>query len=435
MRVCASLSSVSDMDAAMDADMVEVRLDLLGSVPDTRGKDTLVTYRDPVDLSVLPDGFSGMIDVGEQPRPDTGLTVVGSYHDYQSTPGSDWIASRLNSMDADVRKGAFRVNRLADLASILDASKAVDSRHVLLGMGALGAVTRIRADVLGNEFSFGYVGEPTAPGQFSVEEMLGMGDGCTVLGILGNPLGKSKSPAMHNAAMRANGIRGAYLPFETPDLDRAEDVIRGYVIRGVNVTIPYKSEIMDHLDRIDPVAERIGAVNTVVNDGGVLTGYNTDVIGIGVALERAGIDVTDRRVAVMGSGGAARACMQYLDEHNCSVTVAARNEETGTELAREFGQTYRRPSSVSLRMHDLLVNCTPVGMYSDGPYPVSIEALDHGVAVFDMVYGPTPLTRRAEETGCRIAYGADMLAGQGAASFEMWTGVKDSFDTMRKELE
>lgn len=275
MRVCASLSSVSDMDAAMDADMVEVRLDLLGSVPDTRGKDTLVTYRDPVDLSVLPDGFSGMIDVGEQPRPDTGLTVVGSYHDYQSTPGSDWIASRLNSMDADVRKGAFRVNRLADLASILDASKAVDGRHVLLGMGALGAVTRIRADVLGNEFSFGYVGEPTASGQFSVEEMLGMGDGCTVLGILGNPLGKSKSPAMHNAAMRANGIRGAYLPFETPDLDRAEDVIRGYGIRGVNVTIPYKREIMDHLDRIDTVAERIGAVNTVVNDGGVLTGYNT----------------------------------------------------------------------------------------------------------------------------------------------------------------
>ena len=92
MRVCASLSRASDMDAAMNAamnaDMVEVRLDLLGSVPDTRGKDTLVTYRDPVDLSLLPDGYSGMIDVGEQPRPDTDLTVVGSYHDYESTPES-----------------------------------------------------------------------------------------------------------------------------------------------------------------------------------------------------------------------------------------------------------------------------------------------------------------------------------------------------------
>ena len=212
MRVCASLSGASDMDSAMEADMVEVRLDLLGSVPDTRGKDTLVTYRDPVDLSVLPEGFSGMIDVGEQPRPATDLTVVGSYHDYDATPDADGIVSKLTAMDADIRKGAFRVNRLADLASILDASKRVPGRHVLLGMGALGAVTRIRADVLGNEFSFGYIGEPTAPGQFSVREMLELGDGCTVLGILGNPLGKSKSPAMQNAALRASGIRGFTSP-------------------------------------------------------------------------------------------------------------------------------------------------------------------------------------------------------------------------------
>ena len=162
MRVCASLSSASDMDLAMDADMVEVRMDLLGSVPDTRGKDTLVTFRDPVDLSVLPDGYRGMIDVGEQPRPATDLAVVGSYHDYESTPDADSIVAKLNSMDADIRKGAFKVNRLADLASILRASKRVDGRHVLLGMGALGAVTRIRADILGNEFSFGYIGEPTA---------------------------------------------------------------------------------------------------------------------------------------------------------------------------------------------------------------------------------------------------------------------------------
>ncbi len=435
MRVCASLSHASDMDSAMDADMVEVRLDLLGTVPDTRGKDTLVTFRDPVDLDVLPDGFDGMIDVGEQPRPDTGLTVVGSYHDYDSTPGADAIVSRLDAMDADIRKGAFRVNRLADLASILDASKRVDGRHVLLGMGQLGAVTRIRADILGNEFSFGYIGEPTAPGQFSVGEMLGLGDGCTVLGILGNPLGKSKSPAMHNAALRDLGIRGVYLPFETPDLDRAEDVIRGYGIRGVNVTIPYKQEIIQHLDRVDSVAERIGAVNTVVNDGGVLTGYNTDVIGIATALDEAGIDVTDGRAVVMGSGGAARACLEYLTGRNCDVTVAARNEETGRRLASEFGQKFRNPNSVSVRMHDLLVNCTPVGMYSDGPYPINIEGIDRGLAVFDMVYGTeTPLVALAKSRGCRVAYGADMLAGQGAASFELWTGERDAFGIMRREL-
>ena len=436
MRVCASLSGASDMDSAMEADMVEVRLDLLGSVPDTRGKDTLVTYRDPVDLSVLPEGFSGMIDVGEQPRPATDLTVVGSYHDYDATPDADGIVSKLTAMDADIRKGAFRVNRLADLASILDASKRVPGRHVLLGMGALGAVTRIRADVLGNEFSFGYIGEPTAPGQFSVREMLELGDGCTVLGILGNPLGKSKSPAMQNAALRASGIRGVYLPFETPDLNGAADVIRGYGIRGVNVTIPFKQDIIDHLDRVDSVAERIGAVNTVVNDDGVLTGYNTDVVGIGCALDSAGIDVTDGRAVVMGSGGAARACLEYLASRNCEVTVAARNEETGRRLASEFGQKYRSPSSVSVRMHDLLVNCTPVGMYSDGPYPIGLDGIDRGLAVFDMVYGSeTPLVRAAREKDCRVAYGADMLAGQGAESFRLWTGIGNAFGIMRRELE
>lgn len=436
MRVCASLSSAADMDRARGADMVEVRLDLLGSVPDTKGMDTLVTFRDPVDLGVLPEGFSGMIDVGEQPRPDTPLTVVGSYHDYDATPDADAIVSKLTKMDADIRKGAFRVNRMADLASILEASKKVQGRHVLLGMGALGAVTRIRADVLGNEFSFGYVGEPTAPGQFSVDEMKGFGDGCTVLGIIGNPLSKSKSAKMQNAAMKARGIRGAFLPFETPDLEKAAEVIRGYNIRGVNVTIPYKQEIMAQLDRIDSTAESVGAVNTIVNDGGILTGYNTDVDGIGKALEVAGIVPDGGRVLVMGSGGAARACLHFMTERGCDVTVAARNAETGSRLAKDFGQTYRNPKSASIKMYDLIVNSTPVGMYSEGPYPVNIEGLDHEQAVLDMVYGSvTPIMKTGLERGCRVANGADMLAGQGAAAFEMWTGEKDAFDIMRKELE
>lgn len=434
MKVCASLSGLPDLEMAGNADMVEIRLDLLGSVPDTKGMDTLVTFRDPVDLSVLPDGFDGLIDVGEQPRPDTNLTVVGSYHDYESTPDADVIVSRLGNMDADIRKGAFRVNRFADLAAILDASMRFKEPHVLLGMGTLGAVTRIRGDVLGNEFSFGYVGTPTAPGQFSVDEMMALKDGCTVLGILGNPLSKSMSPKMQNAALKAKAIPGVYLPMESPDLDRVEDVIRGYGIRGVNVTIPYKQAIVDHLDAVDPAAERIGAVNTVVNENGRLTGYNTDVIGIGKALDVAGIVPDGGRVAIMGSGGAARACIYFMTERGCDVTVASRNAEKGSALAKEFGQTYRSPSSVSVKMHDLIVNCTPVGMYSDGPYPVSVEGID-GQAVFDMVYGKeTPLMRIARERGCRAATGADMLAGQGAAAFEMWTGVKDTFDVMRKEL-
>lgn len=177
-------------------------------------------------------------------------------------------------------------------------------------------------------------------------------------------------------------------------------------------------------------------MNVVVNDGGTLTGYNTDVVGIGKALEVAGIDPRGGRVLVMGSGGAARACLHFMDGAGCDVTVAARNKVTGNELARDFGQQYRAPENVSIKMYDLVVNCTPVGMYSDGPYPVNISGLDHEQAVFDMVYGTeTPLVRQGLDRGCRVAYGADMLAGQGAEAFRLWTGIDGSFDVMRGELD
>ena len=257
-----------------------------------------------------------------------------------------------------------------------------------------------------------------------------------ILGILGNPLSKSKSAKMQNAALRASGINGIYLPFESPDLEQVEEVIRGYDIRGVNVTIPYKQEIMDHLDVVDRSASAIGAVNTVVNNNGRLEGYNTDVIGIDVALGRAGFEAEDKRILIMGSGGAAKACAHYMSERNCDVTITGRNRETGEELAKEFGANFRNSTSVSVMMYDLIVNCTPVGMYSDGPYPINISSITRNQAVFDMVYGSeTPIVREALSKGCPVAYGADMLAGQGAASFSMWTGVKDSFDVMRRELD
>ena len=434
MRVCASLSSAAELNQC-STKMVEIRLDLLGSVPDAPGRDLLVTFRGPVDLSVLPEGFRGMIDVGEEPRPETSAEVVASYHDYESTPTAERIVAILRGMDCDIAKSAFAVNSLRDLTSILDAARSVGRRHVVLGMGPLGTVTRVRADVLGNEFSFGYVGEPTAPGQLSAERMERLPDGCTVLGIVGNPLSKSKSPQMQNAALEAAGIDGIYLPFETSDLDQVEEVVRGYGIRGLNVTIPFKQEIMDHIDRVDADASAVGAVNTIVNDGGVLTGYNTDVLGIEAALDNAGIEAEDGRVLILGAGGAARACAHFMSKNGCDTTIAARNPEKGRALASDFGAAYKDPKTVSVMMYDLVVNCTPVGMYSDGPYPVNISTIQKEQAVFDMTYGKeTPLARHARAKGCRFACGEDMLAGQGAASFEMWTGVKDSFGVMRAQL-
>lgn len=435
MKVCASLSSASDIDRTGDADMVEIRLDLMEHVPDIRGRETIVTFRGPVDLGVLPEGFGGMIDIGTEKRPDTGLEIIASYHDHDSTPGDKEILSILGNMDSDVSKAAFSVWNFKDLVSILNAARSFGKRHVILGMGSMGTVTRIRQDILGNEFTFGYVGEPTAPGQIRADTMSGLGDGCMVLGIIGRPLDKSRSPQMHNAALRSFGIKGIYLPFEAPDLDHAAEAIRGYDIRGVSVTIPYKQEMMDIMDTVDKDAAEIGAVNTVVNDGGRLKGYNTDVTGIGVALERSGTDIRGARALIMGSGGAARACAHHLTKNGCDITVTGRNRDAGSELAKSYGAEYRLPDSVPVAMYDLVVNCTPVGMYSEGPYPVNISAIDRGQTVFDMVYGETRFTETAKKKGCRVAYGEDMLAGQGAAAFELWTGRKDAFEVMRRELD
>ncbi|MCL2031943.1 MAG: shikimate dehydrogenase [Methanomassiliicoccaceae archaeon] len=436
MRLCASLSSVSDIEGIKKADMAEIRLDILGRVPDIPGKDLIVTFRDLPDLSLLPEGFGGMIDVGEHEVPAVDLDIISSHHNFNSTPSGEDIAGLLNSMPGDVSKGAFSINSLSDLKSLYDSSRLVKKRHVLLGMGELGAVTRIRGDILGNEFTFAYVGKPTAPGQLSLEEMSYLGDDPMVVGILGHPLEKTLSPKMHNTVMKKMRIRGIYLKFDVETLEHIKDVIIDYNIKGMNVTIPHKSSVLGHLDAVDKNAETVGAVNTIVNENGVLKGYNTDILGIEHALKLAGFDPRGKRALIMGSGGAARACAFALTNNGCRVTVTGRNEVTSRSLCRDLGCDFFHKESVALMLYDLIINCTPVGMYGNDEYPVNICQLTRHHTVFDMVYGTeTPLIKKAKEVGGGIVSGEDMLAMQGTASLEMWTGKKDLFEHMRGALE
>ncbi len=435
-KICASLSSYTGEEDLSDADMVEVRLDLLGKVPYIKGKDTLVTFRGDIDLSILPKGFDGSIDIGESSRPETDLEIVSSYHDYDGTPSEKELVSHLTSMSGDIVKGAFNIRDFEDLHNIFRASRKIDRRHVILGMGEFGTITRIRKDILGNEFSFGYVGEPTAPGQLSVKEMKHLGDGCMILGIVGHPLTKSSSPIMHKSALEIKGLNGIYLKFDTDNLEHCSDVIREYNITGMNVTIPHKQKAVEQMDCVDKTAEKVGAINTIFNENGKLTGYNTDIIGIDVAMEKAGFEPKDKRAVIMGSGGSARACAFALTRAGCNVTITGRNETTAKELAKDLGCDYRPKESIPLQMTDLIVNCTPVGMYNDGKYPVNLEQLNHHHVVFDMVYGKeTPLMSLANTVGARIVSGSDMLAGQGAASFSIWTGIHDVFKIMRSVIQ
>jgi 3-dehydroquinate dehydratase/shikimate dehydrogenase len=256
-----------------------------------------------------------------------------------------------------------------------------------------------------------------------------------ITGILGHPLDKTLSPRMHNTVMKNKGIRGIYLRFDTDDLTHLGDIVRDYDIRGLNVTIPHKSAVLEHLDSSDGDAEAVGAANTVLNDNGHLRGYNTDVTGIEWAVKQAGFDPNGRRALIMGSGGAARACAYALGRNGCRVTVTGRNENTSRSLCRDLGCEYQPKESVPVMMYDLIVNCTPVGMYGGGEYPIGICHLTRHHTVFDMVYGAeTPLISKAKEAGAGVVSGEDMLAMQGAASLEIWTGEKDLVTHMKEAL-
>lgn len=431
MKICASLNELSDLPEAVDADMIEIRMDIFEKVPEVIGKETIVTFRDVFDLSILPEGFNGMIDVGEDPVPDTSLTTISSFHNYERTPSKEEISRKLNAMSSDVAKGAYAVKDFKDLKNILEASKVVTKDHVLLGMGHMGAITRIRQNVLKNMFTFAYVSKPTAPGQLSLKEMRELGDDCMITGIVGNPLERSRSHVMHNAAFVKSGILGKYLAFQSTSLDSIEDCIRGFNIRGMNVTIPYKEEIISHLDELDKDAKKAGAVNTIVNTDGKLKGYNTDIDGIELSLKNIKCQIKGKKVLIMGSGGAARACIVAVQRNGADVSITGRNIDAVSKLASDFGLT-QIPESSSLSGFDIIVNATPVGMYEGGKYPANINSLSCEHTILDMVYGvKTQFINIALERGCKIATGEDMLAMQGARAFELWTSVDGMFETMR----
>lgn len=230
------------------------------------------------------------------------------------------------------------------------------------------------------------------------------------------------------------GINGIYLRFDSPDLRHAEDVIREYRISGANVTIPYKQEIMSHLDSVEGPAEEIGAVNTVVNSNGKLIGTNTDYAGVEYSFERAGRKLSEcASVLVFGAGGAARAAIYAARRNGCRVSVLGRNAGKVSALCREMGCEIA--ADTSLDRYDALINCTPVGMKEDGGYMFDLAGLRPEMAVMDMVYNRrTALVSAAEAAGCTLASGKDMLVGQGGLSFERWFGLAPNTEVMRKAI-
>jgi len=269
-----------------------------------------------------------------------------------------------------------------------------------------------------------------------------------ICALIGDPVEHSMSPAMHNAAFKKLGLDYVYIPFNVKPqgLAKAVEGLRALNVKGFNVTIPHKVAVIPLLDGLDPLAEKIGAVNTVVNTDSQLLGYNTDAEGFLKALLENGIQPEGKRTIVLGAGGASRAITYILVKKGAGVTIVNRQQEL--DWAEDISRLIRRDLRKEVRVcelgqlaktienTDLLVNATSVGMSpAGGVSPVPAPLLRKISAVFDIVYNPieTRLLREAKAAGARTIGGVDMLAWQGALAFEKWTGQPAPLDLMRGE--
>ncbi len=256
-------------------------------------------------------------------------------------------------------------------------------------------------------------------------------------GVVGNPIGHSLSPAMHNAAFSASGKNAIYLAFETRDVDGCIRGIRAFGIRGVSVTLPYKSAVIPFLDEVDGFAKRIGAVNTVANKQGRLVGYNTDAKGALKALEEK-IELPGKRCLIIGAGGTARAIGFMLRDHGVYLSISNRSNGRGKDLARSLGCPFVPLKEAKGIQADLLIQTTPVGMYPhEDRCIISPDVLSEGMVVMDIIYNPleTMLLKIARARGCLTIDGLGMFIHQGAEQFRLWTGLEAPIHAMARAVE
>lgn len=255
-------------------------------------------------------------------------------------------------------------------------------------------------------------------------------------GIIGNPVCHSLSPAMHNAAFAALGLNKVYVPLPAQDAGPALAGLIALGIRGASVTIPHKQAVLPFLASLDPVAEKIGAVNTLVIDERGIHGLNTDWLGANRALGEK-MALNNSPVLLLGAGGSARAIGFGLLEAGARLTIASRSEEKGRSLARLLGCPWLSLAEIGKHQAHALVNATSVGMAPlDAETPVEARALANFKVVMDIVYSPleTRLLHQARQAGCTTIDGLAMLLYQGAAQFEAWTGRAAPLTIMRQSL-
>jgi 3-dehydroquinate dehydratase/shikimate dehydrogenase len=447
-------------DAVSGADLVELRLD---SVSDPDVTAALAGRRTPVVVTCRPTWEGGTFQGSETERKKIlaaaleqgaeyvdiefgaaftdliqttrGKRVVLSTHDFQGVPAN--LPERVRAMratGAEIVKIAIFARSLSDNLRLLQLAPGGDT--VLVAMGPAGVPTRVLAAHFRSRWS--YAGDGHAPGQIPASRLLDefrfreVTDRTAIYGVVGSPLTHSISPAMHNAVFRAVGIDAVYIPMVASGADDFLTFANAVGVKGASVTIPYKVDLFQRADEADALSQQVGAINTLQNARGRWLARNTDVSGFLAPLVGR-LQLRGARVAILGSGGAARAVAVALGSADSVVTVYGRNRAKADQVAQLAGG---RAASlpVARKSWDLLVNATPVGTSPHVDETPFDRAEFDGRLVYDLVYNPaqTRFLKEAAAAGCETIGGLDMLVAQAEHQSEWWLGHRPPSGVMRQ---
>jgi 3-dehydroquinate dehydratase/shikimate dehydrogenase len=377
--------------------------------------------------------------------PQSWERVICSFHDFSNASSNnlDQLYERLAATPARILKLAVEAHDITDCLEIfrlLGRARREGRELIAIAMGQTGLATRILGPAHGSFLTYGFsdAEHSTAPGQTSALELRELyridrlDEQTLITGLAGNPVAHSVSPQMHNRAFAAQQLNAVYIPFEVHDVGefmrrmvhpRTREM--AWNLRGLSITAPHKEAVMRYLDWLEPAAREIGAVNTVVAEGEILRGYNTDAAAFFEPLSEKIGPVRDLRVAVIGAGGAARSILWSLREASAQVTLFARHVERAGPLAEEFNAFCAQLEDARFSEFEVVINATPLGTrgQKQSETPALAGQLRGARLAYDLVYNPgeTRFLREAREAGCETLGGLSMLVAQAAAQFRLWT--------------
>jgi len=370
-------------------------------------------------------------------------------------PLSGLIEEVLQTHPQSIAKIAFDARHIADSFPAIDATHRFGDRVIAIAMGESGAWTRLLAKKLGAFATFASIDQPTAPGQWGIDE-LGHTFGwdrinreTKIFGVVGDPVAHSLSPQLFNHWFRVHGINAMYVPLRV-ESDRGG--LAGFLadckrrpwlgLAGLSVTIPHKESALHWAGpNADPMSREIGAANTLILEGTSHTAYNTDcyaaVDSLGAALGRTRSELNGLTVDVLGAGGSARAVCYGLSEMGCRINVFARTPSHTDDFGR-WGVSVHDWAERTSSTSEIVINCTPIGMWPhtvESPMPP--DSLHHRRLVYDLIYRPleSRLLADAREAGVATLGGLDMFVRQAATQFALWTGVNADTAAARDLLE